>query len=484
MKIKLSLIITAILFTCITSCSEKNERVIKQINTISETYESSVGFWEYDTTKNIRKKADFIKNFIIDTLYRSYNLERELRENSNVYRSEGYLFDRSRAGDFGFGNVTYFTGQLNFAGLINQRASFNIDKEKIVNIYWQGAKTKFSMINSDTGVLNNNYYFKKYIFSYNYGPNFFDKLYKNYYNLRYNLDASSPSNSALFFDTSKSSNVFLFENSEIIDNSILRRGVILGIKDAEHHEIENLDPYRNLQIKTSGLDTINILLPKIVFNSSLNKLQLDTFYNNLIPGAYVFFKYISTEYNNYLTNFKIIKKDYKEQLNDFEDIGFIGMGNIECLDKVLDYLRVEKKIDPPQYGQSLGEFRFFLTNESSPYYKIWTNSKCQVIGEEIQAIRVGDFEVIKQDFQISMNWEEANKACKNLGSDWRLPTKDELNVLYLNKNLVGGFDMKSYWSSTEGGDKNLYWGQSFNDGFQSKNNKNDGHNVRAVRTIK
>ena len=50
-------------------------------------------------------------------------------------------------------------------------------------------------------------------------------------------------------------------------------------------------------------------------------------------------------------------------------------------------------------------------------------------------------------------WDDAiNAAQAYTGgslSGWRLPTKDELNLLYLNRGLVGGFVACSYWSSSE-----------------------------------
>jgi hypothetical protein len=67
-------------------------------------------------------------------------------------------------------------------------------------------------------------------------------------------------------------------------------------------------------------------------------------------------------------------------------------------------------------------------------------------------------------------------------SDWYLPSKDELNKLYLNRIAIGGFASAYYWSSTE---YNLYhaWGQLFADGNQLFYNKGFADYVRAVRAF-
>jgi hypothetical protein len=46
----------------------------------------------------------------------------------------------------------------------------------------------------------------------------------------------------------------------------------------------------------------------------------------------------------------------------------------------------------------------------------------------------------------------AATACRSLGPKWYLPALDELNLLYANREIVGGFQTKQnsrYWSSTE-----------------------------------
>ena len=101
--------------------------------------------------------------------------------------------------------------------------------------------------------------------------------------------------------------------------------------------------------------------------------------------------------------------------------------------------------------------------------------------EERSSIKIGDLKVMTDDLG-EMNWEEAVKACKNLGYGWRLPTKEELNILYENKDKIGGFANNFYWSSTEYVGTNA-WVQSFANGYQDLNGKGNTNYVRAVRAF-
>jgi len=96
----------------------------------------------------------------------------------------------------------------------------------------------------------------------------------------------------------------------------------------------------------------------------------------------------------------------------------------------------------------------------------------------------------------------AADICANLTlggySDWFLPSKDELNLMWTNladsdgdgvnngvtdPNNIGGFATNDYWSSTEY-DNFIAWFQYFNDGFQGNDVKGgNGSDVRAVRAF-
>jgi hypothetical protein len=65
--------------------------------------------------------------------------------------------------------------------------------------------------------------------------------------------------------------------------------------------------------------------------------------------------------------------------------------------------------------------------------------------------------------------------------DWYLPSKYELNLLYLQKALVGGFDDAYYWSSTEN-DSDVAWIQRFTNGSHGYGDK--GFTLDYVRAVR
>ena len=81
-----------------------------------------------------------------------------------------------------------------------------------------------------------------------------------------------------------------------------------------------------------------------------------------------------------------------------------------------------------------------------------------------------------------MSWNNAKKACEALGEGWRLPTKEELNIMYENKDLVIGFAGNYYWSSTEY-DFDYAWYQYFTVGYRGNSAKNYSNYVRAIRAF-
>ena len=92
-------------------------------------------------------------------------------------------------------------------------------------------------------------------------------------------------------------------------------------------------------------------------------------------------------------------------------------------------------------------------------------------------------EIIYQNCGTSGN---ASAVCKSYSgggfTDWYLPSKDELNKLYINKSAIGGFASAAYWSSSENL-ANGAWSQSFLSGLQVDVSKSPTFYVRAVRAF-
>lgn len=91
------------------------------------------------------------------------------------------------------------------------------------------------------------------------------------------------------------------------------------------------------------------------------------------------------------------------------------------------------------------------------------------------------FEVYPEDLG-EHNWKDAKKVCEDLGDGWRLPTREELHVMWLNKDSIGGFAAAYYWSSSEYFNY-FAWNQYFFDGYQYYFIKDYTNYVRAVRAL-
>ena len=100
-------------------------------------------------------------------------------------------------------------------------------------------------------------------------------------------------------------------------------------------------------------------------------------------------------------------------------------------------------------------------------------------------VKIDKFEVAQYDFPKEMHWDDAKKICDSLGNDWRMPNKDELNILFQYKDRIGGFNGNWYWSSTLDNNYNDAWMQAFGNkiegtGFMSRTMP---LYVRAVRSF-
>jgi hypothetical protein len=134
-------------------------------------------------------------------------------------------------------------------------------------------------------------------------------------------------------------------------------------------------------------------------------------------------------------------------------------------------------------GSGTGEFFVNITDlvTGTTYYAraYARNSKGTVYGQEVNfvpndpnvvVLSVAGLMVQKTDINgdSRVEWATGNSLCENSTlsgyTDWRLPTKDELMVLYNERNTIGGFatsDYAEYWSSSPSYSQNFINGHQF-----------------------
>ena len=107
-------------------------------------------------------------------------------------------------------------------------------------------------------------------------------------------------------------------------------------------------------------------------------------------------------------------------------------------------------------------------------------SVSQIIGT---TYKLNNIEIAQFDLPTEVTWYNAKRECKELGKGWRLPTKEELDEMYNNKDLIGNFVNTNYWSSTEYS-SNYVWMEVFTHRSVAITLKEGHINARAVKTIK
>lgn len=84
-----------------------------------------------------------------------------------------------------------------------------------------------------------------------------------------------------------------------------------------------------------------------------------------------------------------------------------------------------------------------------------------IIGEPII---INDLMIAEYDFPDIMDLDDAVQACKQLGEGWRLPTKQEISIIYQNRNEISYYPDDYYWSATlHDNDTDWAWYQYFED---------------------
>jgi hypothetical protein len=123
--------------------------------------------------------------------------------------------------------------------------------------------------------------------------------------------------------------------------------------------------------------------------------------------------------------------------------------------------------------------------------KVWSNVDNKLLGGTGTGIGEGQGNT-KKIMDQANHKDSAAKACDDFVvkfdgktfDDWFLPSKDELELMYLTlkKKNIGEFKNQWYWSSSEYVGVNA-WNQSFNSGNQFNYDKYYGNNVRCARAF-
>ena len=153
-----------------------------------------------------------------------------------------------------------------------------------------------------------------------------------------------------------------------------------------------------------------------------------------------------------------------------------------------DFRIVKAAPDPVPITPTYSDWRYLEAAPSDQSTSAeWGCYEVSISGADGTAVGTGEQNTIDIETGCTISGTAAD-ICANLSlggySDWFLPSKDELNLMYVNLKLyaLGGFADGYYWSSSEF-DAYYAWFQFFYSGFQLYSSKFNTFRVRAVRAF-
>ena len=139
-------------------------------------------------------------------------------------------------------------------------------------------------------------------------------------------------------------------------------------------------------------------------------------------------------------------------------------------------------------GYIAGETHGLIAAPSDFGVEIWGCYGTEISGADGTAIGTGNqntIDIVTGCTTAGIAAKQCYDLIVNGYSDWYLPSKEELNKLYLNKTAIGGFAASyDYWSSTEYNNNSAIV-LSFTSGTFSWNadKGNPNNHVRAIRAF-
>jgi|GEM_PF-2417358 len=136
-------------------------------------------------------------------------------------------------------------------------------------------------------------------------------------------------------------------------------------------------------------------------------------------------------------------------------------------------------LDGAIYAGSLNGVRFYAAPNDEPGTKQWSDAYVNTGATSTTDGLYNTYVLVYSGSEY-----QAANVCQAIGTEWYLPSKDELNVMYDNREAIGMIHKEGawYWASSESPDfNNIAWRQRFSDGVQTTTNKDNTHLVRCVR---